>query len=316
MTFLIWRLHRNRFLVSVVALAALTALLLITGIQMISDYHKALATCSATSSCGDLSNELFRGDGAIIDIVNLTVVVPLLFGLFWGAPMVAREFEEGTNSLVWAQGVSRKRWLSTQLAWTLLLAALWGLALTLLVSWWRGPQNAMGSRFDAFDIQGIVPVAYSLFAVALGTAVGTFVKRVLPGLAITLAVFAAIRIAIANFVRPHLMAPLRTVGQLGSMGRHLMVLSGYPNGAWVISSGLVGPGGQTPVPIPDACKPVLGTQVGVPGGCLAAHGYHLEALYQPASRFWTFQWYEALIFVGLSVLAAAVSYWWLLRNDA
>ena len=53
------------------------------------------------------------GDGAIFDVVNLTMVVPLLFGLFWGAPLVAKEFEDGTHNLAWTQGVTRRHWLRT-----------------------------------------------------------------------------------------------------------------------------------------------------------------------------------------------------------
>ncbi|HVT42668.1 MAG TPA: hypothetical protein VHD39_06760, partial [Acidimicrobiales bacterium] len=208
MSHLVWRLHRNQAYFATVALAALAVLLLITGIVMANDYHHALATCAATQSCSDLSNELFRGDGAIIDIVGLTLIVPLLFGLFWGAPLVSKEFEDGTHNLAWTQSVSRWHWLRVNIGWALLAAALWGAALTALVSWWRSPENALGSRFDAFDIQGIVPVAYALFAVALGIAVGAVVRRVLPTLAITLGIFVALRVAIGVYLRPHLLTPI------------------------------------------------------------------------------------------------------------
>ncbi len=56
-------------------------------------------------SCG-ASGQLFSGDGAIIDLVNFTIVIPLLFGLFWGAPLLAKEFEDGTHNLAWTQGVT------------------------------------------------------------------------------------------------------------------------------------------------------------------------------------------------------------------
>ncbi len=42
---------------------------------------------------------------------------------------------------------------------------------------------------NVFDVQGIVPVGYALFAVVLGLAAGTIVRRTLPALAITLGVF-------------------------------------------------------------------------------------------------------------------------------
>jgi len=43
--------------------------------------------------------------------------------------------------------------------------------------------------------------------------------------------------------------------------------------------------------------------------CLVQHGIYNHAVYQPAERFWAFQWIEFAIFAGLSValLALAVS---------
>jgi hypothetical protein len=45
-----------------------------------------------------------------------------------------------------------------------------------------------------FDIQGIAPIAYPVFAVVLGIAVGSMIRRVLPARAMTLAAFTAVRI--------------------------------------------------------------------------------------------------------------------------
>ena len=49
--------------------------------------------------------------------------LPALIGVFWGAPLVARELEAGTHRLVWNQSVTRTRWLATKLAVTTALAA-------------------------------------------------------------------------------------------------------------------------------------------------------------------------------------------------
>jgi hypothetical protein len=166
MNLLVWRLHRNQVYFAVGALVVLSVLLLITGNVMAHDYQRYLTTCRTTGNCS--INQLFRGDGAIIDLVNLTLIIPLLFGLFWGAPLLAKEFEDGTHNLAWTQGVSRRAWLRTNMFWAFAAAAIWGGVLTVLVSWWRYPENALGSRFDAFDIQGIAPVAYAIFAVAVG----------------------------------------------------------------------------------------------------------------------------------------------------
>ena len=126
MNHLVWRLHRNQVYFATAALGALAVLLVVTGTVMAHDYHRFLATCAATQSCDEGQGQLFSGDGAIFDIVNLTMVVPLLFGLFWGAPLVAKEFEDGTHNLVWTQGVTRRHWLRTNVTWVLLAAAVWG----------------------------------------------------------------------------------------------------------------------------------------------------------------------------------------------
>lgn len=85
-------------------------------------------------------------------------------------PLLAREFEDGTHDLAWTQGVTRIRWLSHTVTWPL-AAAGWGAALTALVSWWRGPQNAAGAPVRlatfSFDIQGIEAGIFIVLAAAL-----------------------------------------------------------------------------------------------------------------------------------------------------
>jgi hypothetical protein len=313
MNFLVWRLHRNQVYFAAAALAALTVLLLITGSVMAHDYRQFLANCGATQSCD--TGRLFSGDGAIIDLVNLTLVIPLLFGLFWGAPLLAKEFEDGTHNLAWTQGVPRHTWLRTNLMWALAAAAVWGAALAALVSWWRYPENAINSRFDAFDIQGIVPVAYALFAVALGIAIGAIFRRVLPALATTLGAYFAVRLPIAIWLRPRFMMPVTKLFPLQGASQG-------PAGSWTVSSSIVGPHGHdlgqsfSLNQIPAACQTGGVGEKGISGNCLTAHGFHQLVTYQPASRFWAFQGIEAGIFVILAVALVLFARWWVLRRDA
>jgi hypothetical protein len=89
-----------------------------------------------------------------------------------------------------------------------------------------------------FDLQGIVPVGYALFAVALGITAGTLLRRTLPALAITIGVFTFLRLVIGQAVRSHYLTALtRTLSFL-----HPPVL---PAGSyWLVPGGVVGPGGQ------------------------------------------------------------------------
>jgi hypothetical protein len=312
---LIWRLHRSQAYFATSALAAFAVLVLITGVVMANDYHRFLANCALTQSCANGQGELFSGDGAIFDIVNLTIVVPLLFGLFWGAPLVSKELEDGTHNLMWTQGVTRRRWLSTNVMWSLGAATIWGTVISLLVLWWRVPENALGSRFDAFDQQGIVPIAYSLFAVALGIAVGSFFKRVLPSIAATLGGFVLVRAAVGIYLRPHYMTALTKTGPLKGSGSN-------PAGSWLISQGLVSPHGRAiahglnPNDLPAACQVGGSVDKGSIVSCLSSHGFMNSITFQPASRFWSFQGIETAIFLVLAAGLVAISYWRILGRDA
>jgi ABC-type transport system involved in multi-copper enzyme maturation permease subunit len=283
---------------------------------MANDYHAFFAACSATQSCSDAGSVLFRGDGAIIDLVNATVIVPLLFGLFWAAPLVAKEYEEGTQNLAWTQGVTRRRWLSTNVMWVFVAAIVWAGALTILVSWWRAPENALSGRFADFDIQGIVPVAYAVFAVAIGLAVGSIFRRVLPAIATTLGVFIAVRIVTGVYIRPHFAAAITKILPLPLSD------SGAPPGAWTLSSGVVGPNGHfygngiSLDQVPATCRVGEFGGQGVTQRCLASRGWHQWINFQPASRFWAFQGIEATIFVVLAIVLVAFAYRMVLRRDA
>ena len=318
MNALVWRLHRNQAYIAGAALVALGVLLLITGITMARGYHAFLASCAAARSCGQ-AGQLFAGDGAITTLVDATMAVPLLFGLFWGAPLLAREFEDGTHDLAWTQGVTRIRWLNHTILWPLLAAAGWGAALAALVSWWRGPQNAAGAPVRlatfTFDIQGIVPVAYTVFAVALGIAAGALLRRVLPAMAATFTVFTGLRFLIAEYARPHYLAPV---------SRSLPPFSGNaaPHGALVLSNATLGPDGRNYTAglgfqqVPPACRGYGPQASGQQNSCLATHGFHTHILYQPASRFWAFQGIETGLFLVLAAALIAVAYRMILTRDA
>ena len=326
MTWLVWRQHRSQVYFAIGALAAFAALLLVTGLQMASQYHAAQAACAASDGCGNLANSLFLGNHAIGFLVIMTVGVPALLGLFWGAPLVARELETGTSQFAWMQSVTRRRWLTVKTGWLLLAAAAWGGAVSGLVTWWSGPNNAL--QLDAFkpgrfDIQGIVPVGYALFAVALGVASGAILRRTLPALAVTLGVFLAARLLIAEFARQHYMTAITVIYNLGRPVT--------PTGsAWQIAQGSLGPQGviaQTDgvdidgVPlaaVPPGCRPGPSATAGEPHNvmsCLTAHGIRGFVTYQPASRYWAFQGIETGIFVLLAAVLLTVTAAVLLRRD-
>ena len=48
--------------------------------------------------------------------------------------------------------------------------------------------------------------------------------------------------------------------------------------------------------------------------CLEKLGMYTRIEYHPASRFWTFQWIEAGIYLGLAAALACFAVWWVLKR--
>ena len=341
MTWLVWRQYRVQAAIAGALLAAFALVLLVTGTQMASQWHTALSACTADRSCGSLVNSLSLGNHAVYDLTILSLIVPGVIGLLIGAPLVAGEVETGTSNFAWTQSVTRGRWL-------LLAAAVWGGCVAALVTWWSGPRNALyGNALQPndFDMQGIVPVAYALFGMALGIAAGALLRRTVPAIAVTLTGFIAVRVVVAELLRPHYLSAVTT---------YYSVVSNWtqPPGAWVLGSGVVNKSGQVlavpdivvnqggvpnviqGVPVSDlpaACRALVsaaagtvtratpngrGAPMGHLGSCIASAGFRQFSSYQPISRYWAFQSIETAIFLALAAALLALGFAVVRRRDA
>src|SRR4029077_18922465 len=91
----------------------------------------------------------------LVTATRVMAVLPLLAGLFVGAPLIARELEYGTYRFAWTQGVSRRRWLLSK---TLPLAAgavVAAAVASLVLMWWRSPFDSLEGRMSpsGFDVE-------------------------------------------------------------------------------------------------------------------------------------------------------------------
>ena len=325
MTWVTWRQYRYQGALAAALLAVLAVVLLATGLHAAHVWHSALTGCARNGTCASLAGSgLSLSSPTFLTLVVATSAVPLLPGLFWGAPMVASELEAGTHQFAWTQSITRRRWLAVRAAWLLLAAVVLSGIVSAVVTWWSGPDNALNADAflaNHFDITGIVPAGYALFAMALGICAGALLRRTVPALAVTLAGFTGLRALTALWLRPHYLSPVTVYYKLTAPFS--------PAGSYLgIAQGIIGPHGQTAVPnngapsydgvpIPAACLHAAATpnpQAPVP--CLAAHGYHGYLTYRPASRFWAFQGIETGIFVVLAAALLAVAFWVLQRRDA
>ncbi|MGH3274943.1 MAG: hypothetical protein ACRDNZ_11575, partial [Streptosporangiaceae bacterium] len=260
MTWITWRQYRYQGAIYAALLAVLAVVLLITGLHAAQAWHSALAGgCAKNGTCASLVGPNLSL-GNLLTLVAATSAVPVLPGLFWGAPAVASELETGTNQFAWTQSITRGRWLAVRAGWLLLAAAVLAGAVSAVVTWWSGPDNALTAgafQVNRFDITGIVPVGYAVFAMALGICAGALLRRTLPALAVTLAGFAGLRALIALWLRQHYMSPVSVTYKLTAPFT--------PTGSYLaVSQGILGPNGKPAaldynvpsyngVPIPAAC---------------------------------------------------------------
>ena len=115
MIWLTWRQFRLPAIVALGALAVVAIILAITGPHIANLFHTSVTTC--TVNCSSARSTFARYDLPLQNGLNaLVIFAPALIGLFWGAPLVAREFETGTFRLAWTEGATRRSWMATKLA--------------------------------------------------------------------------------------------------------------------------------------------------------------------------------------------------------
>ena len=209
--------------------------------------------------------------------VAAVVVTPALIGVFWGAPMIARELETGTHRLVWTQSVSRTRWLAVQLGVTALAALAATALLSLAVTWWSGPLDGargtnrgnLPSRLTpvVFDGRGVAPLGYALFALVLGATLGAVFRRTLPAMAVTLLLVVGVQIAVPLWIRPHLVPTATLVVEINRDTLDEITIDGPgqpvrigvhtpDHGTWVLSNETIDSAGNVARPAwLDSCLP-------------------------------------------------------------
>jgi hypothetical protein len=350
MIWLTWRQFRPQAVIAAGALAVFAILLAVTGPDLASRYAASGITgCHGGTPCATaavhfLSQLAGTSTYPIVYLlgVALILVTPAIIGIFWGAPLIAREFEARTFALAWNQSTTRTQWLAVKLTLIGLAAMAVTEALSLMYAWWADPigkardlaastpdlsKPFTGGRLSSwiFATHGITPLGYAAFAFALGTAAGALIRRTVPAMAITLAIFAAVQVVMPLWVRPHLVSPARTVVSgpsfFESAGLSVGTLEattvpGRPD-AWILSSGAVNAAGRPVSVIPAACNsPSVVGKGASPnaGACMARRGIREDITYQPTSRYWAFQLIETGIFMVLALALSGFCFWWLGRR--
>jgi hypothetical protein len=103
-----WVQARVQTLIVAAVLAIISIVLAISGPHLVHLYNSTVAGCSARGDCPAAISQYLKNDSTLRSWLGVMVVAgPGLLGLFWGAPLVARELEAGTFRLAWTQSVTR-----------------------------------------------------------------------------------------------------------------------------------------------------------------------------------------------------------------
>ena len=260
------------------------------------------------AACAASFRRLDEEYGYVENLLAAFYLIPVVIGAFLGAPLLARELEDGTWQLAWTQAVPRMRWLAAK------LAALAGVTVTLtgmftaVLTWFRQPFDAWEGRFqyDAFDLEGLVPVAYALFAFGVATAAGAILRRSLPAFGVAFGAFLAARMPVALLARPAYATPLTTTEPVPVGGPKDQ--AGHAD--WMIEHGYADATGRrlswTEYYELEAAANRAGTNL---NQFLHARGIQQFTVYHPADRFWTFQLIEAALFVAVAAVLIGVVVW-------
>lgn len=308
---LTWRQHRWPIVVSAVITAVLFVLMLLTASDLSSMAHKCLT--EPAYRCRRLKTEATPSHAGYL--MNTVVFLPVLVAVFWGVPLLAREFEQRTLPLAWSQDVSRLQWLAGKTAVMTVLIGAMGTALAAASIHLAYEYHAYiaESLFDGTQFQagGWMPLTLGLAWLAVGIAAGAATRRVLVAIAVVGGLWIVRMVGMVQ-LRPRLMAARTVIKPLDPLmrGDSPPVVSftndmGINNGSvpYVDGHGKAYNPGQV---VDGWC----GSADVDPNTCIHQHGIvgHLVK-FQPASRMGTFHLIENGMNLGLFVIGLAVAWW-------
>lgn len=288
MSWLIWRQHRGEILGAALVLTGLGILLLLHGVPMHEAHDRDGVEACQLQMFADVAGPCvqtlmsFESTWAELpaQFAAWLPFLPMLAGMLIGAPLLAREFEQGTWQLAWTQGVTRRRWLACKLTLVLGGVGTASVVFAVGVSWWLGPLAPQSFTTAKFNHAVLVFPAYVVVAVAIGILAGVVVRRTIVAAAITVVGYLAVRLPVEFYLRPRYREPVTTEDP-----------STAAQGLVVHAGGIGGP---------------------APGSATTEDPIR----YHPDDRFWEFQLIETAILLGLTVVLLVIAWRLVLGRNA
>ncbi|MFE4175240.1 ABC transporter permease [Streptomyces sp. NPDC056909] len=306
MTWLVWRQHRAGFW-TILAATALSVAWIVYQRGQLVDFLDGYGYPGRSL---DEAGGTFTQYGDAFSFVSIGLqAIPVLLGVFLGAPLIAGDLENGTAKLVAAQSGSRTRWLTTKLALAGLVVVVSTGVLSAVFGWWWNPvkSEALAMEWtsgEAFNTTGPVLVALTLLSVFGGVALGVVLRRTLTAMVVTFGFTVALQLVWGYF--------LLSLGNVVTVTTNKGVMSEsgpppLPHGAYEVDQSFVtGSGdllgwGTCSEAQADASRQLCLDKADVVGW---------STQYLPLSQMNTMQWFGASILFALTAGVVAFLFLW------
>ena len=179
-----------------------------------------------------------------------------------------------------------------------------------------------------FDLRGVAVAGWTLVAFAIGVLAGVLIRRVVPAMFATIAAWSGLALVTAVYLRRHYEPPLVTHTPNLPSAAWVLTQSWAQGGKPVSSSAInqilqkigatiASPGqlGRHP-PQARKARPANAAKHRILRSTSSTTELRFSASYQPASRFWSFQWIEGGWLLALSLLLMTATVWLVHRRAA
>jgi hypothetical protein len=271
--------------------------------------------------------------------------VPLILGVFVGAPLVANEAESGTHRFAWTQAIGRRRWLIEKLVVIALPAVIGIVLLGWLFQWSYQPFVALDIQSSwspiLFDVSPFALAGWATLAFAAGVLIGTLSKRTVAAMGLTgllvLALLGATWWTLDDVVfsvgtetshtaplyDPDFFGSTWTTASLVTIRAAVSSNAGPLSGALLVSGRLVGPGGKPlsiqeqrylyerlPPMAPSSQQDlaeVTRQSAATQIRWLDSRGEAFVVRYQPSGSMWLFDFFDGAVLMVLAGLCSVAT---------
>lgn len=319
----VWLEHRGAFVAMWAFSIACAATIVVEGRPARATLATYVADHCVTDPihvpCGTIANNLANTTDPFSAVLFVLEILPVIVGVFLGAPLVARELESGTYRFAFTQATTRTRVLLTKVVMLGVLVTGDGVVLGLLMARWARPFEVVGAGVSMWNPGTFVAswwllAAWSLLGLCAGTLIGAVVRKTVPAMATTLVVVGGLVVAIVVVgvkqllsIAPEVTSSVTPRGLgVGALGFPAYSGEG-PRGSWLVRAWMTGPHGRLLGPsqsirmlaLLDAAKT---SSVSAPR-LLALHHVSYWVRFQPAWRDPIFQGVVGLLVLVLATIA-------------